>query len=232
MKVYQMENLKLLNISPYFTDEELINKIKNKQNTFVVLSLKWQSLNAKIDQINMKLENLRNYSCGIGAICLQETWLSNDSNICLLQIDGFTLISQGKIRSAHGGLSIYLNNKYDYKILSISNVWEGQFIEITGNTIPKKIIQGNIYRLPRDVIENYNTFIDELTPILTHLQKKTKSEVITAGDFNNNNLLKIKEKPVFSEYFDMISAQCFFPRITLPTRFSEHRGTHIDNFFL
>lgn len=28
----------------------------------------------------------------------------------------------------------------------------------------------------------------------------------------------------------MISAQGFFPRITLPTRFSEHRGTLIDNF--
>ena len=70
----------------------------------------------------MKLENLRNNSCEIGAICLQETWLSNDSNNSLLQIDGFTLISQGKIRSAHDGISIYLNNKYDSKILSISNV--------------------------------------------------------------------------------------------------------------
>ena len=88
----------------------------------------------------MKLEHLRNNSCEIGAICLQKTWLSNDSNISLLQIDGFTLIFQVKICSAHGGLSIYLNNKYDYKLLSInnvSNVWEGQFIEITGNTIKK-----------------------------------------------------------------------------------------------
>ena len=211
----------------YFTDEELINKIKNKQNTFVVLSLNCQSLNAKMDQINMKLENFRNNSCEIGAICLQETWLSNDSNISLLQIDGFTLISQDG-----GGISIYLNNKYDYKILSISNVsnvWEGQFIEINGNTI-KEIILGNIYRPPRDTIENYKTFVDELTPILTHLQK-SKSEVIIAGDFNID-LLKSKEKYEFSEYFDMISAQGFFPRITLPTRFSEHRGTLIDNFYV
>ena len=178
----------------YFTDEELINKIKNKQNTFVVLSLNCQSLNAKMDQINMKLENLRKNSCEIGAICLQETWLSNDSNISLLQIYGFTLISQDKICSAQGGLLKYLNNKYDYKILSISNVsnvWEGQFIEITENTI-KTIILGNIYRPPRDIIENYKTFIDELTPILTHLQK-SKSEVIIVGDFNTE-LLKSKKK--------------------------------------
>ena len=57
-----------------------------------------------------------------------------------------------------------------------------------------------------------------------------ESEVIIAGDFNID-LLKIKEKPVFSEYFDMISAQGFFPRITLPTIFSEHCGTLIE-FFL
>ena len=115
----------------YFTDEELIKKKKNKQNTFALLSLNCQNLNAKMDQINMKLENLRNNSCEIGAICLQETWLSND--ISLLQIDGFTLISQDGC-----GISIYLNNKYDNKILSISNVlyvWDGQFIEINGNTI-------------------------------------------------------------------------------------------------
>ena len=51
--------VEIIKHSPYFTDEELIDKIKNKQNTFVVLSLNCQSLNAKMDQINMKLENLR-----------------------------------------------------------------------------------------------------------------------------------------------------------------------------
>ena len=39
------------------------------------------------------------------------------------------------------------------------------------------------------------------------------SEVIVVGDFNIE-LLKIKEKPVFSEYFEKISAHGIFPRIT------------------
>ena len=59
----------------------------------------------------------------------------------LLQIDGYTLISQGKICSGHAGLAIYLSNIYNYKSLDIckkSNMWEGQFIEVTANTVNKK----------------------------------------------------------------------------------------------
>ena len=37
----------------------------------------------------------------IHAICLQETWLSENSDTSLLHIDGFNLIMQGKICSAH-----------------------------------------------------------------------------------------------------------------------------------
>ena len=95
----------------------------------------------------------------------------------MLYLDGFDLISQGTICSAHDGLSVYLINKYDYKILSsnkVSKVWEGQFIEVFGNTIKKHIVLRNIHRPPRDVIENDKTFIGELYPILAHLQK-TKS---------------------------------------------------------
>ena len=53
-----------------------------------------------------------------------------------------------------------------------------------------------MHRPPRDAIENYKTFIDELNPILAHLQK-IKIEVIIIGDFNID-LLKIKEKPILS----------------------------------
>ena len=40
----------------------------------------------------------------------------------------------------------------------------------------------------------------------------------------------ILEKPVFSEYFDAVTALNFSPKITLPTRFSKGSCTLIDNF--
>ena len=58
-------------------------------------------------------------SCKIGAMCLQGTWLSNESDTSLLKIEGYNLISVGKTCSAHGGLAIYLNHEMKYKILNL-----------------------------------------------------------------------------------------------------------------
>ena len=51
--------LDIFHQSPYFDDDDLINHIKNKQDKFIVLSLNCQSLNAKIDEIIIKLDILR-----------------------------------------------------------------------------------------------------------------------------------------------------------------------------
>ena len=58
--------------------------------------------------------------------------------------------------------------------------------------------------------------------------KKTKGEVVIVGDFNID-LLKVEHKPKTKDYLDSIMTQGFFPKITLPTRFSEMNGTLIDN---
>ena len=60
-------------------------------------------------------------------ICLQETWLSEASDISLLALANHNLIIQGKICSSHGGLAVYLLKKYDHKTLTLynhSDIWE------------------------------------------------------------------------------------------------------------
>ena len=128
---------------------------------------------------------------------------------------------------------IYIKEDLKFKELKLDNnsdIWEVQFVEIFTEHIHLKIIIiGNIYRPPRDINANYQQFIDEFTPTLDILAKY-KCDVIIAGDFNID-LLKVHEKPLFSEYLDTITANAFFPQITLPTRFSDRRGTLIE-FFL
>ena len=100
---------------------------QNNHNSFLIFSLNCQSLNAKFDEIKIQIETFRNSGCEISAFCLQETWLGEDYDTSLLQIEGYTLISQGKICSSHAGLAIYLNNKYKYKTFKVfekSNIWE------------------------------------------------------------------------------------------------------------
>ena len=148
----------------------------------------------------------------------------------LLQIDGYTLILKGKTCCAHGGLLIYLQESYEYKNViteSESDIWEGQFISVTNPQTNLKLTLGNIYRPPRDLNENYKQFTDEFTVTLAKLHK-SKGDVVITGDFNID-LLKLRSKPAIKEYLDSIMANSFFPKITLPTRFSEQHGTLIDN---
>ena len=116
--------------------------LNNNRDKFNILSLKCESINAKIDQIRLKLAQYKEGGCEFDAICLQETWLSEDSDKSLLCIEDYALVSLGKTCSTRGGLIIYLKENLKYKMLDMSlksNIWEGQFIEIFEDIcVPKK----------------------------------------------------------------------------------------------
>jgi len=222
--------------SLYYDDNGFYNILHTKQNIFSLLSLNCQSLNAKYDEIKIFIENLRESACILSAICLQETWLNGDSDVSLLQLDEYTLISKGKSCSVHGGVAIYLHNDYDYKLLPYSsnmNIWDGVFIEVFSKTCSvnfKKLIIGNIYRPPRNVVDNYITFVSELNSILSILQRSSH-EVTVVGDFNLD-LLQVSTNEHIKNYFDCLVSNGFVPKITFPTRLSHNHGTLIDNIFV
>ena len=223
--------LDVLQLSPYTDEYSLTSVIKFKQHDFKIITLNCQSLSAKIDNLKILMHNLDNQQVYIDAICLQESWLSDLSDLSLLHVEGYQLISMAKHCSAHSGLVIYLSNKYQHEVLNIheqSNLWDGQFIKISGMLHNRNIILGNIYRPPNDINENYKTFFDELIRILAILNI-SKHEVIIAGDFNID-LLKVNTNMHAHEFFHTLIAQSFIPKITLPTRFSDLRCTLIDNF--
>ena len=173
---------------------------------------------------------MESVNCTFDGICLQESWLSNDADLSLFKLDNYNIISKGKTCSAHGGLVIYLHNSYRHKNILTnvkSDIWEGQFISVINEKTNNKLIIGNVYRPPRDICENYQQFNKEFTEMLLRL-KKTKGEIAIVGDYNTD-LLKIEHKPIIRDYLDSIMTQGFFPKITLPTRFSDLNGTLIDN---
>ena len=63
------------------------------------------------------------------------------------QIQGYNIISQGNICSEHGGLAIYVSTKLNFDVINMninSQIWEGQFIEISNMETNKLIIIGNV----------------------------------------------------------------------------------------
>ena len=221
------EEPELLQMSPYYDDQMLIDVISKKNDIFKCMSINIQSLNSKIDELRIYIEHLKQSGCHFDAILLQETWLSNNNDCSRFHIDGYNLVTKPCECSTHGGLAIYVHEDLSFHDLDIitspSNIWEGQFIKISLQN--KYLTLGNIYRPPRDININYQTFIEEFNSCVKNLQ----DEVMIGGDFNID-LLRIKEKPIINEYFNSVISNGFIPKITLPTRFSSSRGSLIDNF--
>ena len=89
----------IVQMSSYYDDDSLNNLLKDKGNSLGILSLNCQSINAKFDQLNIKVQQLKSKGYEFSTICLQETWLSSDSDTSLFKIDGYNLTSQGKMCS-------------------------------------------------------------------------------------------------------------------------------------
>ena len=120
---------------------------------FLLTKLIIQSVNAKFNNLFPVIDNLASQGLYFGAICLLETWTTTDSDLSLLQLPGYHLIHQGSKCTKHGGLMIYLNDNYSYKIRNLftkSNIWEGLFIDISGGNLCRTFTIGNIYRPPHD----------------------------------------------------------------------------------
>ena len=93
--------------SSYFDREKLVSLFYKSKQSFSVLSINIQSLNAKIAQLRIMLNDLNQNGLYFSVICLQESWLSEDADTTLLNLDGY------------GGLLIYLRQEYGYKTLPL-----------------------------------------------------------------------------------------------------------------
>ena len=134
----------------------------------------------------------------------------------------------------HGGLIIYINEKYSYKLRNLydkSDVSEGLFIDVNGHNLSKTITIGNMYRPPHDNDNNKNIekFIDQISPIIDIIQKEN-SYVAIVSDFNIN-LLQVNKREKYAEFLDLMCTNSFFLRITLPTRITKRSQSLIDQIF-
>ena len=53
---------------------------------------------------------------------ITESWFSNDTDLSLYMIPGYHLISTSHYASTHGGLVMYLNQRWDYNLKTCDTV--------------------------------------------------------------------------------------------------------------
>ena len=227
------DELNIIQHSPYMSDEELIQSRIRVMNGLNILSLNCQSLHAKFDYIKLLTEKFMSKNCPLQVICLQETWFTSNTDLSLYEMPGYHMINTGRCASNHGGLLIYLNKRWTYKIrncVTDSQIWEKQIIEIFHpNTFGRRgIMIGNIYRPPYNTRDNYDTFSKEFNAMLQEYHSNSQNTYI-CGDFNID-LLKVNEVQFNADYFNDILSAGYIPTITLPTRLSDSSSL-IDNIF-
>ena len=228
------DEIQTMQHSHYYEWDGLRDVMISNEDNFKLLTLNIQSIRSKFDKFISLLEYLNEKDCHFSAMCIQETWLKDNDDVSLLQIPGYQLIHQGTRCSEHGGLIIYLSDKFTYSQKNTfvsSNRWEGLFIDVFHENIKSKIIIGNIYRPPRrnNCNNEIDLFLEEFRPVVKTLNKE-KASILLSGDFNLN-LLDIQDRNKIQEYHDLLVSNGMYPKITLPTRFSRRSCTLIDQIF-
>ena len=210
------EELNDVRHSPYISDDELFQQRVNCKNGLSILSLNCQSLHAKFDYIKLLIDKFVHNNCPLQVVCPQETWISSGTDLSPYIIPGYHLISTPHYASSHGGLVIYLNEKWNYNIKTddtVSKLWERQFIEICD---------------PNKKRDNLANFLSEFSATLIEYNTRGHNTYM-CGDYNVD-LLKINSVQFNENYFDNIISSGYVPTITLPTRLSDNSSL-IDNVF-
>ena len=107
-----------LDISNYYSVSDFTDIALKYKDGFSILSLNVQSINAKgkFEEFSLFIETVSKLS-DIKVICLQETWLSDESNTSLFELPNYSLIAHGKQCCKHAGLITYVHNSLKFKVI-------------------------------------------------------------------------------------------------------------------
>ena len=161
----------------------------------------------------------------ISIITLQETHITSRTDIAAFLLPDYTLVFDLARLNNFGGVALYVHNSFTFSRLPIdkydqnSDVYESIYIEIFNKKSKlNNIIIGNVCRRPSTMAEHVSTFITELSETLNTVHEKSRKAYIS-GDFNID-LLKIHINSTFNTFFENVTSQGFYPKITRPTRIS------------
>ena len=229
------EEAHILKHSPFYSEDNFV-KMLSKHEGLCILDLNIQNIYAKFDEFESFVERVTQTN-PISAICLNECWINEQSDLSLVQLRNYNMFYQSGSRVGHGhcGLVIYVHEQYQCKEITLnqeSSNWDYLCIEFSHcNPNSKKYMLCNMYRIPGGTVDELNEFTEEFSSLLT-LIKRMRLSAFICGD-SNINLLQISNNQHFSTFFENVTSKGFFPRITLPTRLalSGNSNTLIDNIW-
>lgn len=231
-----------IDVSPYFNtdvhckymDETSFIDTYKRIESISYMSFNIQSLHAKFTSFCDLIQNLITNKCQPDIILLQEIWNITDPS--LFNINGYTFISKNRTSTQGGGVGIYINSDYPFKILETKSIFIDRIIETLFIDVwlskHKKITIGNIYRPPNhptlSLQDLFTQFFDVFSNILDDFSNYN-NQILLGGDFNLD-ALKYRMVQNVTDYIDMLFSYGFLQLIMKPTRCTSHSATVIDHF--
>ena len=212
------EEITNLKLSSYIDIVSLREALGSAKSTLSILSFYAQSINTKFDEFRIAIDQI-NEKLPIGIICVQESWLHSNFKFDIFELRGYNMISKGKHCSEHGGLIIYVHDDFDYELFSVyenSNGWENLSIKIDDKKNSKKFVVGHCRHI---------AFLLNYQRIFRYSMENLPLETMRSHVYNQ------AETPLQRFFFENFVTAGYLPRITLPTRITDHSATLLDNIF-
>ena len=127
------DEIDLIHHSPYYSPSQMPNHIKFREGFFGVLSLNAQSIQAKFSNLEAFIALMHSQDIHFPVICIQETWLNDNSRLPLVSLNGYQTFHSNASSSTHGGLITYVDEKYDVSVIKkieMSTIWDGLFLKL------------------------------------------------------------------------------------------------------
>ena len=110
------DEVNIIRHSPYYVPSNLPSDLANKDNSFSVLSLNAQSLFAKFNGLQAILDLYSSQRIRFPVICIQETWITDESKLPIVSLEGYECFYVKPTSSSHGGLITYVDNEFDVSV--------------------------------------------------------------------------------------------------------------------
>jgi hypothetical protein len=159
---------------------------------FIIAHHNIQSLHRHVEDLKRNTEIRTAH-----VICLSETWITNDSNLDLVAIEGYSL---EVVKSGNGrGVAMYIQNCINYSVLPfVTTNCDVLTIRTHGKT---NLLVAAIYK---PVATSTREFSSEMNNITAQIEVLDTDYTVLVGDFNRN-LFKENILPVFRQYHQLIN---------------------------
>lgn len=220
------------NTCKYYEPDEVKTVLSDNPNSLKMFCLNCQGLRSHWDSFQDLIYEMGNNRHKFDFIGITELFSMSKGECFLPGYHALEFTVRNDSNSSKGGIGIYINDSYTYKIrkdLSIfmPNIFESIFLEVT--VAKKHIIIGTVYRpntFPKADLDIFMHTMHELQNLLTGENK----DIYIIGDMNIN-LLKFSDHIKTGEYLEDTFSQGFLPLITKPTRITSHSATLIDHIY-